>query len=205
MLSDPKKFYDRLKSTRLMGPVLDSSEFAGIEALLAACSGQPVAYVAYILATAYHETGGLMQPVKEKGGDAYFFRMYDPKGSRPAVAKRLGNIHPGDGVRFPGRGYPQTTGRDNYAKAAKFLGVDCVANPDLLLQAKGAAAWTVHAMVEGLFTTRRLRDDLPEVGPATLGQFVLTRDVVNGQDKRDKIAAEAMDFQASLLAGGWRA
>ena len=44
----------------------------------------------------------------------------------------LGNNQPGDGVRFKGRGYIQITGRANYARIAKALGVPCVAHPDLL-------------------------------------------------------------------------
>ncbi|RZK38651.1 MAG: hypothetical protein EOO90_21515, partial [Pedobacter sp.] len=35
-----------------------------------------------------------------------FKRMYDPKGDRPEVARRLGNVHPGDGARYAGRGMP---------------------------------------------------------------------------------------------------
>jgi predicted chitinase len=44
----------------------------------------------------------------------------------------LGNIHPGDGVRFKGRGYIQITGRANYTRIAQALGIPCVVHPDLL-------------------------------------------------------------------------
>lgn len=44
----------------------------------------------------------------------------------------LGNIQPGDGVRFKGRGYIQITGRANYTRIGQELGIPCVANPDLL-------------------------------------------------------------------------
>ncbi|MGH3144174.1 MAG: glycoside hydrolase family 19 protein [Rubrobacter sp.] len=44
----------------------------------------------------------------------------------------LGNIHPGDGVRFKGRGYIQITGRTNYTKIAQAFDIPCVANPDIL-------------------------------------------------------------------------
>jgi predicted chitinase len=46
----------------------------------------------------------------------------------------LGNTHPGDGVRFKGRGYIQITGRANYTKIARAFDLPCVANPDLLEQ-----------------------------------------------------------------------
>lgn len=38
----------------------------------------------------------------------------------------------GDGWKFRGRGVLQVTGKENYTKFSKFIGEDCVANPDLL-------------------------------------------------------------------------
>ncbi len=46
--------------------------------------------------------------------------------------KELGNTQPGDGHRFIGRGPLQTTGRGWYEKLSREIGVDLVANPDLL-------------------------------------------------------------------------
>jgi len=51
-----------------------------------------------------HETASTMQPIKEIGNAAYFKRMYDIEGARPAKARELGNIHPGDGAKFCGMG-----------------------------------------------------------------------------------------------------
>lgn len=45
--------------------------------------------------------------------------------------KDLGNVKPGDGVRYKGRGFIQITGRANYTAAAKDLGIDLVNHPEL--------------------------------------------------------------------------
>jgi putative chitinase len=47
---------------------------------------------------------------------------------------RMGNgsESTGEGYKFRGRGYIQLTGKDNYSAFSKFIGEDCVANPDLV-------------------------------------------------------------------------
>lgn len=48
--------------------------------------------------------------------------------------RNLGNTQVGDGFRFRGRGYKQVTGRANYTKLSKDVGIDYVNNPDWLLR-----------------------------------------------------------------------
>lgn len=203
-LAAPAEFFKRARGKDLLD-ALDQEEVDGCNAILAACGAAvwPIGDTAYALSTSFHETAGTMQPIKEYGGAAYFRRMYDPQGARPKVAAELGNTIPGDGVRFCGRGYVQLTGRRNYTKAGKLLDLDLVGNPDLALRPNTAAAIMVLGMSQGWFTGRDLDDDIPRDGPATLQQFVRSRDIINGTDKADKIAREAMAFQEALQAGGW--
>lgn len=110
----------------------------------------------YMLATAFHETSQEMQPINERGGNSYFHDRYDIGGSHPAIAHDLGNIHPGDGVLYHGRGLPQLTGRANYNKLGERLGIDLIGNPDLALQDDIAVKIMAVGMTEGLFTGRKL-------------------------------------------------
>lgn len=64
-------------------------------------------------------------------------------------AGRMGNgdAASGDGYRFRGRGLIQLTGRENYARAAAALGLDLLAQPELLAShgpAALSAAWFWH-------------------------------------------------------------
>jgi putative chitinase len=184
--------------------VLEPQEVTGTEAILDAMAGLPLAFVAYALATAWHETAGTMQPIKERGGASYFFSRYDPKGPRPDIAKRLGNTEPGDGARFCGRGYVQLTGRANYARAELEVGEGLLHDPELALRPDIAAKIMREGMCEGWFTGKSLASYLPEEGGrATYGQFTVARRIINGLDRAADIAGYAVKYQDALEDGGW--
>lgn len=87
---------------------------------------------ANFLAQIGHESGSLVY-VKELGGPSYFAK-YEGR-------KDLGNVKPGDGVKFPGRGLIQVTGRANYGKASQALFGDdrLLSAPEILEQPEWAA------------------------------------------------------------------
>lgn len=72
---DRSKFYAtlRARSSGVFGTSLSQSQVNGTEQILdeAQRRGTPLRHLAYILATAYHETAHTMQPVREMGGEKY--------------------------------------------------------------------------------------------------------------------------------------
>lgn len=200
-LASPDKFYTLLRRD-VFGGKLATSQFEGTETLLAAMADWPLSWVAYGLATSKHETDATMQPIHEKGGHAYLKRMYDIEGARPAKARELGNLSPGDGAKYAGRGYVQLTGKTNYAKAAAKVGFDLLGVPDLAMKPHIAAKILNWGMSAGAFTGKRLGDYLAG-GHGSLDQFREARRIINGTDRAVEIARLAEKFQAALVAGGW--
>lgn len=185
---DYGKFFARVRDDfgKLTQPQVD-----GFSIVTAALKGWDVTWVAYALATAWHETAHTMQPVKEYGGDAYFKRMYDIQGDRPDKARELGNVNPGDGARYAGRGYVQLTARTNYRR----FGIENT--PDDAMKPEVAARIMRDGMEQGAFTGKKLADYLP-------GDYVNARRIINGRDKAEMIAGYARNFEVALIAGGWR-
>lgn len=196
-----KAFFDSCRAG-VMGPTLDADEVSGAEAILDAMAGAPLAYVAYALATAWHETAHTLQPIREFGGPPYFRRMYDIEGQRPELARSMGNTSPGDGARYCGRGYVQLTWRANYRRAGEKLGHQLEDYPELAMRRDIAAQILRRGMEEGWFTGKAFDHFLPLSGPAPRPAFVEARRIINGKDKADLIAGYAMQFQAALQAGG---
>jgi len=70
---------------------------------------------------------------KDKATADAYARKPEKIASR-VYANRMGNGDEasGDGWKYRGRGYIQLTGKSNYAEFTKFIGEDCIANPDLV-------------------------------------------------------------------------
>jgi len=96
-----------------------------VEALAALKILDPVveaAAIASIGAESY-----LFAPELESGSEAYFRRRYE-------FDRSLGNVEPGDGGKYRGRGFLPLRGRSAYARFGKLVGADLVDQPDLALE-----------------------------------------------------------------------
>ena len=168
-------------ATTGLGNFAGGNATATEKAIVAECLRQGVtdkAQIAYILATAKHESDGYATREEYSSGEQYEGRT------------DLGNTQPGDGVRFKGRGYVQVTGRDNYQKYSQILGKDFAANPAQMADPDVSLFTLVHGMKNGTFTTARLSE---YVGGGRQ-DFVGARAVVNGNDRADLIAGYANDY-----------
>lgn len=96
-----------------------------------------------ILETGPRLTHFMAQCAHESGGFRYRREIWGPT---PAQLKyednaNLGNDQRGDGVRYLGRGPGQLTGRDNYRRYGRLLGIDLERNPELV------EVWSIGLLV----------------------------------------------------------
>lgn len=111
--------------------------------------------VAHFLAQVLHETGGFRW-LEEIWGPSAAQRRYEGRAD-------LGNVLPGDGYLFRGRGLIHLTGRNNYQRAGQALGLPLVERPELAAEPEHAAriaCWYWNSRGLG---RAALRDDLEQV------------------------------------------
>lgn len=133
----------------------------------------PLRQAAFIAQVA-HESGEFRYSEELASGQAYEGR------------RDLGNIYPGDGVRFKGRGYIQLTGRSNYKAAGTALGLDLINHPELAARPENAAR------IAAWYWTSRGLNSLADQGPSRFDD--ITRRInggLNGKADRDKYYARA--------------
>jgi hypothetical protein len=157
-------------------------------------------HVAYILATARHETfwNKVFFESREEGGAVSYFNKYDPfladtqKRKDRAIAHE--NTQQGDGYKYRGRGYVQLTWKINYRKCGTHLGIDLVNNPDRANEPDVAAACAVFGMFAGIFTGTKITNHITN----NKKDYYNARRVINGTDEADLIKGYAEIFEEIL-------
>jgi predicted chitinase len=138
-----------------------------------------------------------MQPVHEYGGNGYFTRMYDINGARPNMARRMGNVNPGDGIKYCGRGYVQLTWKNNYLRMGNLIGENLVDNPDLAMRPDIAVKIMFIGMtseVKNTFSGVNLQKYFNENNEDWVG----ARHVINGTDHAELLAETSQKFYDNL-------
>jgi putative chitinase len=140
----------------------------GLNAALATFKINTPIRIAHFLAQVLHECGEFQYLEELASGEDYEGRT------------DLGNIYPGDGKLFKGRGLMQVTGRDNYRQLSVDTGIDFLGNPYQLSSLKYAAlgaGWFWHS--RGLNQLAD-RGDHAEISRRVNGMYP-----ANGQNERD--------------------
>ena len=161
---------------------------------LTAHADKPLEWLAYILATAYHETG--MQ-----------YNRREMLGKPGTYAYRQQQKY----LPWYGRGLCQCTWRGNYLKVGDLLKIDLVSSPDKLLDKVHSVRCLVDGMILGVFTGERHGNsytgkkfaDYTTTSPTGTVAFdsINARRIVNGTDKAKLIAGYYNEFLDAL----WKA
>ena len=183
-----------LISTCFFNGKISSSQEGGIDVIVNEYKRrgwEERSWLAYILATVYHETAKTMQPIEEygKGKGRLYGKKMKMNGEPYAIPDKI----------YYGRGYTQNTWYENYLKLtteAKKQGKnwDFMNHPELLLQPQPSVWATFEAMSKGWYTGKRLGNYLNDV----ITDFVNARKIINGLDKAKLIADYAEKFYTSL-------
>lgn len=179
------------------GGKLSQSQVDGMTAILDEWEKRrlsDIRWLAYMLATAFHETGARMQPVRETfaTSDAQAIARLDKAyaaGKLPQVSKPYWRPNAA-GLAYFGRGLPQITHEANYAK----FGI--AKTPNDALKMPVAVRIMFDGMINAKFTKYRLSDFFN----STIDDPIGARRIVNGQDKAKLIAGYHNSFLSALNA-----
>ena len=177
-------FYKQIR-TQLFAGRLAQGQVDGMEAILNEWDTRGLTdsrYLAYMLATAFHETAFTMQPIEEYG-----------KGRN----RSYGMPDKITGKTYFGRGFVQLTWKRNYESMGDILNVDLVNNPEKALDLKIATQVLFEGMLRGTFTAPKyykLADFFTEHS-----DWYNARKIINGLDRAEQVAGYGRRFYFALL------
>ena len=186
-------FFDEIRHS-LFSDRITQSQVKGINFKLTAWERSgltDIRWLAYMLATSYHETAQTMQPIEEYG-----------KGRGKPYGQKL--RHDRKPYTFPdklyyGRGDVQLTWYENYEAMGKLLGIPLLEQPELALKPDISA----QIMIEGMTRGKSNRGDFTGVSlenyfNATKDDPVHARRIINGLDKANLIATYHNKFLTAI-------
>jgi predicted chitinase len=196
-----KFFYDHLHDT-LFSTGLSQSQVDGHTAILDAWeegyAKEDDRWLAYMLATAYHETARTMQPVRETlapTDDKAIARLENAwNAGKLSWVKTPYWRKDAEGRTWLGRGLVQLTHKANYEKMKKETGVDLVSHPELAMEMDVAIKIMFIGMIKGSFTTHKLADYFSK----TNEDWVHARRIINGMDRAQQIAVYAKTYYSAV-------
>ena len=175
-------FFTQVRRSMFSG-ALSQSQVDGLNGILdgweAKYSTDDDRWLAYALATTYHETDQHMQPIEEYG-----------KGR----GLPYGKPDPETGKVYYGRGFVQLTWKKNYQTMGDKIGVDLVNYPELALELDNATQILFVGMIEGLFTGKSFASYFD----AKTEDWVNARRIINGLDKAQAISVYGHNFYAGI-------
>lgn len=204
IVKNPRAFFDNIKRD-VFGGSMTLAQVDGVNLIIAAwdrhAPNGTFEGLAYVFATAYHETARTMEPVRETlaTSSAQAVIRLDrawKSGRMPWVTRRYWATDRNNQSPH-GRGLVQLTHPENYEKADRKLGLGgaLIKNYDLAMRADISAKITVIGMTEGWFTAKKLSDYCRAGRPDFRG----ARRIINGTDKAAVIAAYAQEFLEALV------
>ncbi len=200
MTVDRPVFFARARENPFRGR-LSQVQVEGMEAILDSWRRRSKAAdceLAYVLATAFHETAGTMRPVREtlaQSDEEAVARLEQAfsAGRMPSVKTPYWRPD-AEGKSWLGRGFVQLTHKRNYEAMSDLVGADLLAEPALAMRIDIAARILIDGMRLGIFTGWRL-DSFFAHGSA---DWVGARKIVNGHDRATLVARYGRAFAAAL-------
>lgn len=169
-------------NSALFSGAVSTPQANGISAILMGCLTAGITLkeqIAYVLATAYHESGRHMQGISEYGhGAGHTYGQVDP------------NTH----QAYYGRGIVQLTWKNNYEKFGQLVGVDLVHFPERANELAIAVKIMCVGMRTGGFTGESLNTCINQ----SQVDYIDARRIINGVDCANLIASYAVKFESCL-------
>jgi len=190
-------FYAEIRKSLFNGS-LSQEQVTGIEGILNAFEDygdDRDKTLAYALATAHHETGRKMVPVREG------FARSDASARRIVARRKYGK--PGAyGHVFYGRGHVQLTWESNYCHTGKKIGIDLVKDPDRVLDPELSARVLIEGLLDGRWNGSEgegIAHYLPTNGKDDLRG---ARRTVNITDKWELLASYYLKYLSAIQKAG---